>query len=110
MFMLIVYEQWRGIPFLGDHFRAVERERKLCVLILVYLGSALVGLCRPPLCHCGIFDPVFLCEEWWEDLIRYIEDPTVVGKFSTFFVKTYIPFLKDACAFVLPFRSSRLIV
>ena len=25
-----------------------------------------------------------------------MEDPTVVGKFSTFSVKTYVPFLKDA--------------
>ena len=38
-----------------------------------------------------------------------MEDPTVVGKFETFFVKLYIPFLKDACAFVPPFRSCRVI-
>ena len=35
-----------------------------------------------------------------------MEDPTVVGKFSAFSVKMYIPFLKNACAFVLLFRSS----
>ena len=45
MLMLRVYEQWSGIYFLGDHFSAVVRGRKLCVLILVYLGSAFVGLC-----------------------------------------------------------------
>ena len=46
MLLLRVYEKWRGISFLGDHFSAVARGRKLCVLILVYLGSAFVGLCR----------------------------------------------------------------
>ena len=46
MLLLRVYEQWRGISFLGDHFSAVARGRKFCVLILVCLGSALVGLCR----------------------------------------------------------------
>ena len=45
MLLLIVYEQWSGISFLGDHFSAVARGRKLCVLVLVYLGSAFVGLC-----------------------------------------------------------------
>ena len=35
-----------------------------------------------------------------------MEDPTVVGKFSAFSVKLYVPFLKNACAFVLPFRIS----
>ena len=44
--MLRVYEQWCGISFLGDHFSTVERGRKLCVLILVCLVSAFVGLCR----------------------------------------------------------------
>ena len=221
--MLIVYEQWRGISFLGGHFSSVARGRKLCVLILVCLVSVLVGLCRvvqvcrrrllflvlcrkrgylswgywcpcwghwpvcgytavkrclpnvpwswlflgtlypgvvpwrtltlwsgcpplfviipvflhqskvrlplvnllsfvswspfltlhpdrvhwcvtccsliwvqsdddfrpyaqraegcgcPPLCHCGIFDPVFLCAECWGDLISYMEDPTAMG-------------------------------
>ena len=33
----------------------------------------------------------------------------MVGKLSTFSVETYIPFLKDACVFVLPFRSSRVL-
>ena len=45
MLLLRVYEQWRGISFLGDHFSAVARGRKLCVLIFVYLGSAFVGMC-----------------------------------------------------------------
>ena len=38
-----------------------------------------------------------------------MEDPTVVGKFAAFSVKIYIPFLKDACEFVLPFRNFRLL-
>ena len=38
-----------------------------------------------------------------------MDDPTVVRKFAAFSVKTYIPFLKDACAFVLPFRSCRVL-
>ena len=46
MFLLRVYEKWRGISFLGDNFSAVARGRNFCVLILVYLGSAFVGLCR----------------------------------------------------------------
>ena len=46
MFLLRVYEKWRDISFLGDHFSAVARGRKLCVLILVYLGSSFVCLCR----------------------------------------------------------------
>ena len=45
MLMLIVYEQWRGISFLGSHFSAVERGRKLCILILVCVVSAFLGLC-----------------------------------------------------------------
>ena len=39
------------------------------------------GCGRPPLCHCGIFDPVFMCAECQGDLIRQMEDPTIVGKF-----------------------------
>ena len=35
-----------------------------------------------------------------------MEDPAVLWKFTVLSVKLYIPFLKDACAFVLPFRSS----
>ena len=46
MLPIRVYEQWSGISFLGDNFRALARGRKLCVLILVYLGSAFVCLCR----------------------------------------------------------------
>ena len=67
------------------------------------------GCGRPPLCHCGIFDPVFLCVEFWGDLIGQMEDNTVVWKLEVFYVKSYIPFLKDAYAFVLPFRSCWLI-
>ena len=32
--------------FLGDHFSAVVRGRKLCVLIFVYFGSSFVVLCH----------------------------------------------------------------
>ena len=49
--------------------------------------------------------PFFLCAECRGDLISSTEDPTVVGKFSAIYVKLYIPFLKNACAFVLPFRG-----
>ena len=63
----------------------------------------------PPLCHCGIFDTVFLCAECRGDLIGQMEDPTVVWKFATFSVKNYIPFLKDAFAFSFPFSSSWVI-
>ena len=45
MLLLRVYEQWRRISFLEDHFSAVARGRNLCVLILVCLVSAFVGLC-----------------------------------------------------------------
>ena len=45
MLMLRVYDNWRSIYFLGDHLIKVSRGRKFCVLILVYLGSAFVGLC-----------------------------------------------------------------
>ena len=46
MLLLRVYEQWRGISFLGDQFIVVARGRKLCVLILVYLVLASVGSCH----------------------------------------------------------------
>ena len=46
MLLLRVHEQWHGIYFLGDHFSTVAIGRKLYVLILVYLGSDFVGLCR----------------------------------------------------------------
>ena len=46
MLLLRLYEQWRGISFLGDRFSAVARGSKLCVLILFCLGSALVDRCR----------------------------------------------------------------
>ena len=59
------------------------------------------GLSCPPLCHCGVFYSFFLCAECWGALIGQMEDPTVVWKFAAF----SIPFLKDTCAFVLPFRS-----
>ena len=38
-----------------------------------------------------------------------MEGPTVVGKFTAFSGKPYIPFLKDECVFVLPFRSFLLL-
>ena len=50
-----------------------------------------------------------MCELCQGDLISQMEDPIIVGKFVAFPVKTYTPFLKDACAFVLPFRSCRLL-
>ena len=34
-----------------------------------------------------------------------MEDPAVVWKFTSFFVKLCTPFLKDTGEFVLPFRS-----
>ena len=46
MLQLIVYDQWSGIFFLGDHFNAVARGRKFYVIVLVCLGSAFVSLCR----------------------------------------------------------------
>ena len=52
---------------------------------------------------------VFLCAECRGDLIYQMEYPTVMEKFADFSVKTYIPFLKDACEFVLPFRSCRVL-
>ena len=46
MLLLRVYDKWRGISFLGDQFSAVAIGKKLYFLILVYLGSAFLGLCR----------------------------------------------------------------
>ena len=34
-----------------------------------------------------------------------MDDPDVVWKFTLFFVKPYIPFLKYACMFSIPFRG-----
>ena len=34
--------------------------------------------------------------ECWGELVTYMEDPAVVGKFSAFSVKAYVPFPKDA--------------
>ena len=45
MLLLRVYEQWRSISFFEDHFSAVARGRKLCVIIPVFSGSAFVVLC-----------------------------------------------------------------
>ena len=62
--------------------------------------------------HCvavAFLTPFFLCAECWGDLIGKMEGPTVVGKFTAVFVKNYIPSLKDACAFVLPFSSCRVL-
>ena len=44
MLLLIVYDQRSGIYFHGDHFGALERGSKLCVIIFVYLGLAFVFL------------------------------------------------------------------
>ena len=38
-----------------------------------------------------------------------MEDLFFVGKFAAFSVNMYIPFMKDACAFVIPFSSSRVL-
>ena len=46
MLLLRVYEQWRVISFVGDHFSAVARGRKLYVIVLVCVGSAFVVLCH----------------------------------------------------------------
>ena len=35
-----------------------------------------------------------------------MDDPTIMWKFTVFSVKLYTSFLKDACAFVLPFEGS----
>ena len=46
MFLLRGYdEQWHGIYFLGDHFSAVARRRKLYVIVLVCVVPAFVVLC-----------------------------------------------------------------
>ena len=59
-----------------------------------------------PLCHCGIFDSICLFEECWGYIIGQMEDPTFLWKFTSFSVKSYMPFLMDVCAFVIPFSSS----
>ena len=51
-----------------------------------------------------------MCAEFWGDRIVQMEDPAVVCKFTGLFVKLYILFLRDACAFVLPFGSSGVII
>ena len=68
------------------------------------------GCGRPPLCHCIIFNPVFMCDGCRVDLIGQKKYPTVVSKFASFSVKTYIPFLKDVCTFVLPISIYRVLV
>ena len=45
MLLLRGYEHWRGISFIGYHFSAVARGRKLYIIALVCLGSAFVFLC-----------------------------------------------------------------
>ena len=61
MFLLRVYEQWRVIYLLGDHFSAVARGNKSCVLILVYIVSAFVGLFRFVLVCCRQLIFLVLC-------------------------------------------------
>ena len=74
MLLLRVYEQWYGISFPGDHFRAVARGRKLCVLVLIYLGSAFVGLCLFSWCVVDNFyfwycvEGVIVCHEGTDSL------------------------------------------
>ena len=46
MLLLIWYDNWHGIFFLGDHFSAVARGMKLYVIVLVCLGSAFVVPCH----------------------------------------------------------------
>ena len=43
---------------------------------------------------------------FWGYLIGQMEDPAAVWNFTVFSVKSYTPFLKDTCAFVIPFWSS----
>ena len=52
------------------------------------------------------FDTVSMSAECWGYLIGHMEDPAVTSKFTAFYVKLYIHFLKYACALVLPFKSS----
>ena len=44
----------------------------------------------PQLCHCDIFDAVFVYTECQGDLIGQTEDPTVVWEFVAYSVKIYI--------------------
>ena len=46
MLLIRVYEQWHGTFFIGDYFSAATRGSKMCVIIIFYLGSAFVVLCR----------------------------------------------------------------
>ena len=45
MLLLRVYEQCRGISFLGNYFSAVFRGRKLYVIVLFCVGSTYVVWC-----------------------------------------------------------------
>ena len=45
MLLLRVYEQCRGLSFLGNYFSAVFRGRKLYVIVLFCVGLAYVVLC-----------------------------------------------------------------
>ena len=73
MLLLKVYEQWRGISVLGENFRAVERGRELCVVILIYLGSAFLSLCCRVMVCDGQLIFLVLCKKldflslgyWW---------------------------------------------
>ena len=44
MLLIIVYEQWHGISFFGDHFITVARGREFYVNVLFFVGSAYVVL------------------------------------------------------------------
>ena len=45
MLLLIGYEQWRGISFLGDHFSVVEIGGKFYGIVPICVGSAFLVLC-----------------------------------------------------------------
>ena len=84
--LLRVNEQWRSIYFLGDHFNAVASGRKLCVLILVYLGSAFVGLCRFSRCVVDNFyfwycvEGMIFCHEGTDTLAEFTDRDVDIPK------------------------------
>ena len=75
-----------------DDFRPYEHQKEVCGCL--------------PMCHCGIFDTVFWCAEWWGYLFVQMKNPTVVCNSTASSLKLYIPLLKDVCVFVPPFFSS----
>ena len=79
MLLIRINEQWRGIYFLGDHVSAIARGGKLCVIVLVYLGSSFVGLCRRvlvcvrPFIFLGLCRKRNFCHEVNDDLSEVID-------------------------------------